>query len=488
METKKGVMAKLKPLAGAVILATGVAGFSNAAALDGAMDQFLDSYTVNDPGFYQSESAGFVNFGQLTARTGTRYYQPIQIQAPRAEFGCGGIDAFLGGFSFINMDQIVQMARQVGSQAVSTAFYLALDSLSPQLGALMKQMQDWANKANQFNMDSCQTAVDINRGALGAMGMQDSVCQRFQSGESMASDEFASRFECGSEKQWDWSLMNPLSDDGQPQDDGDAVKQALRGNIVWQALKNARVSDDEILELVMSLVGTVVWPEGATGPGVSSLQNQPITPTVTWSELTEAGADTAAGQVTLLQCNDPERGCLETSERHVAAQDANVFRTRVEAAVEEIMEAVQQPPDAGHAGFSDDATLVLALSRLPIFQMIQAETDAGYPGLTREKYTDLLVKELMFRWLERIVPPLQTALLSTANMPGGEAGTLQAQQIADNARALVDQAQREFQTEMRNQGGMHEFIEMQRNLKSIMATRMSPNMAQRINFAQTLAR
>ena len=62
----------------AALLAAGLAITTPAAAdLGDSMDQFLDSYTVNEPGFYQSESAGFVNFGQLTARTGTRYYQPI---------------------------------------------------------------------------------------------------------------------------------------------------------------------------------------------------------------------------------------------------------------------------------------------------------------------------------------------------------------------------------------------------------------------------
>ncbi|WP_024329571.1 conjugal transfer protein TraH [Thioalkalivibrio sp. ALR17-21] len=469
----------------AALLAAGLTVTAPASAdIGDAMDSFLDSYTVNEPGFYQSESAGFVNFGQLTARTGTRYYQPIQIQAPRAEFGCGGIDAFLGGFSFINMDQIVAMARQVGSQAVSTAFYLALDSLSPQLGALMKQMQDWANKANQFNIDSCQTAVDINRGALGAMGMRESICKRWRDGESMASDTFASRFECGSEKEWDWGLLNPLNDDGQPQDDGDALKMALRGNVVWQALRNGGLEDEDMIEVVMSLVGTVVWPEGDYE---DSALDQVVPPTTTWTEITESG-EHSAGAVTLLACSDPDDGCLRPYEREVDASDANPIRIRVTRAIEEIMDAVQQPPSATHIGFSDDATLVLALSRLPIFQMIQAETDAGYPGITAEMYTDVVVAEVMYRWLEQFLPRARSALMGAANMPGGQMGEAQRREISLVVAEVMDRAHRDYQAAMRQAGGMQEFIRMQRDLKSIMEARMSPSMAQRIKFAQELAR
>lgn len=467
------------------LLAVGLALTTPVSAdLGDAMDRFFDSYTVNEPGFYQSESAGFVNFGQLTARTGTRYYQPIQIQAPRAEFGCGGIDAFLGGFSFINMDQIVQMARQVGSQAVSTAFYLALDSLSPELGGLMKQMQDWANKANQFNMDSCQTAVDINRGALGAMGMRESACARITHAESSAADEFASRFECGSTKEWDWSLLNPLNEDGQAQDDGDMVKMSLRGNIVWQALKNAGMGDEDMIELVMSLVGTVIWPEGGYE---DSVLDQVVPATTTWAEITEAGEHTP-GTITLLGCRDHEDGCLRTYERDVDAARANAIRIRVARAIEEITEAVQQPPSAAHTGFSSDATLVLALSQLPIFQMIQAESDAGYPGLTAEMYTDVIVTEVMYRWLEQYLPRTRTALIGGSNMPGGQQGEAQRRDLAYIVGEVMDRAHRDYQGAMRDAGGMQEFIRMQRDLQAIMSARLSPSMAQRINFAQELAR
>ena len=487
---RRGWAPKIKPLVGAVALtlSLGAATQTANASLSDAMDGFYDSYAVNDPGYYQGQSAGFVNFGQVAGRTGTQYYQPISIQAPSAQFGCSGIDAFLGGFSFINMDQIVQMARQVGSHAVSTAFYLALDSLSPELGALMKQMQDWANKVNQFNMDSCQTAVDINRGALGAMGMQDSVCKRFKNGKTLASDNFASRFECGSEKDWDWSLLNPLSDDGQAQSDGDKIKKALQGNIVWQAAKNAGIEDEDILELIMSLTGTVIWPESARGASVSALQDKFVKNTLSWSELIEAGGDNATGKVHMLKCSSHDDGCLTVSETVVDAQFANPIRDKVEAGIEEIENAIAAPPSAAHTGFSDNAKLVLGMSRLPIFQMLQAEADAGMHGLVKMEYTDVLVAEIMYRWLEKFMSPMEGALLSSANMPGGETGQAQAQRLADRVRTVINRAQREFATEMERSGGMRAFIDMHRNLKSLMAQRITPSMSERINFAKALTR
>jgi conjugative transfer pilus assembly protein TraH len=55
--------------------------------------------------------------GSLFLRTPSRNYQLLSAAAPSLRGGCGGIDAFAGAFSFINVDQFVAMLRNIGQNA-----------------------------------------------------------------------------------------------------------------------------------------------------------------------------------------------------------------------------------------------------------------------------------------------------------------------------------------------------------------------------------
>ena len=80
------------------------------ADIGGEMNTFFNSVGMNGnttgASAYQDQSASYYSGGSLYARNQAGNIQIAQIDLPSISSGCGGIDAFLGGFSFISTDQI----------------------------------------------------------------------------------------------------------------------------------------------------------------------------------------------------------------------------------------------------------------------------------------------------------------------------------------------------------------------------------------------
>ena len=96
-----------------VMLYTGAAY----ASVDQSMDDFFDNsnamVNVTGPSAYQGQQYGYYTFGSLSYRTPTSNVKLGSVRLPSVRAGCGGIDLFSGGFSFVNSDQLVAMAKNI---------------------------------------------------------------------------------------------------------------------------------------------------------------------------------------------------------------------------------------------------------------------------------------------------------------------------------------------------------------------------------------
>ena len=70
----------------------------------------------------------------------------FSAQAPRFKVGCGGIDLFMGGFSFLNVNYLVQKFQKILQAAPAMAFDLALSTLCQQCSNIMKSLEALANE------------------------------------------------------------------------------------------------------------------------------------------------------------------------------------------------------------------------------------------------------------------------------------------------------------------------------------------------------
>ena len=98
---------RLKPLCLAFTLGLYSAGTAQAGLQDD-MNSFFNnmSYASNSTSAkaWQGQAARYVTGGSFYARTGNKNIQLISISLPSINAGCGGIDVYLGSFSFINSD------------------------------------------------------------------------------------------------------------------------------------------------------------------------------------------------------------------------------------------------------------------------------------------------------------------------------------------------------------------------------------------------
>ena len=77
---------------------------------------------------------------------------------PRFKVGCGGIDLFMGGFSFLNVNYLVQKFQKILQAAPAMAFDLALSTLCQQCSNIMKSLEALANELNGLQMNDCHDA------------------------------------------------------------------------------------------------------------------------------------------------------------------------------------------------------------------------------------------------------------------------------------------------------------------------------------------
>ena len=127
-----------------------------------SMEDFLESLggmsNVSGGKFVKGQKAGHLSLGSVQIRSNIKNVQLASARLPSVKAGCGGIDFFAGGFSFIDSDQLIALLKSIGSNAAGVLFQMAIDTLSPQMGSQLKYFQNLIRNINELNINSCQAA------------------------------------------------------------------------------------------------------------------------------------------------------------------------------------------------------------------------------------------------------------------------------------------------------------------------------------------
>lgn len=217
---------------------------------------------VTSPQAVASQSVVGYTGGGLTWRVPNKNLQPFSISPPSLKMGCNGIDAFLGAYSFVNMDAFVNALRNMGQAAVGYFFQLALRSMAPEIAVTLDVINDLANRANQFGANSCAMAKFAVDKIAGPMfdGMKDEAANRARAfGEQV--DNFVSneyfKTNYGATAAAKYAQNFGKSESSLTKEDV-AKFEPVKVNVLWWAINHSdaanQLSDDE-KELLMSLVG-----------------------------------------------------------------------------------------------------------------------------------------------------------------------------------------------------------------------------------------
>jgi conjugative transfer pilus assembly protein TraH len=220
--------------------------------------------------------------------------QLVSMTLPDINAGCGGIDAYLGSFSFINSEQLQRFGKQIMSNAAGYFFDLALQTTYRRSKPQRLPAEDGQRHQQhepQFlpgRTGHCGRSVSSYPG--GAAEGLPGHCRR----EQHLSDWAASRQGCSVGGQ-----MDKVQDKASDKDKERVMKNI---NIMWNALSKNRLFDGnkELKEFVMTLTGTLIFGENS--------EITPLPARTTDQDLIKAMME--GGTAKIYHCNDSDK-CLK---------------------------------------------------------------------------------------------------------------------------------------------------------------------------------
>lgn len=230
----------------------------------------------------------------------------IEFSPPRADAGCGGVDFHMGSFSLLEGSELrEQLSAMAGPQILTHALGVALDIMSPTISAEMKRLQATINDWNEWAQNDCALAESL---------VSESEVRKSGLGQAMEEMGRNAGEALGEAPDRVASAASELTGFGLSEDEKE--EQRLNMNIVWDALKEANAenwdvfpgfSDEEGMELLMSLVGTVVMMyDDGTGKARDPLPTFGYGSTLTIRDIFYGTSD----GIEYLECEDHDR-CLE---------------------------------------------------------------------------------------------------------------------------------------------------------------------------------
>ena len=144
-------------IASALLAATAMtAGISQANFADDWVNT-VQTNTTN-AGYYKGAQRGYFTGGSFSARWPQSSDSLLTITPPRIKSGCGGIDMFFGGFSYLDTNHLVKKLQNILAAAPAAAFDLALKTLAPQVSDTIKALEAIIDKLNHLSIDDCKAA------------------------------------------------------------------------------------------------------------------------------------------------------------------------------------------------------------------------------------------------------------------------------------------------------------------------------------------
>lgn len=388
----------IKALSWALLLYVSLSSSPAHSDVTSAMQDFWNGVGVSNStgaSAYAGQSAGYYTGGNLFMRTPSRNTNIATISLPSHRAGCGGIDMFSGGFSFINSDELVALMKSIGNNAIAYSFKLALETISPMIAEQIGELQDWIQRINQFNINSCESA----KGIVGGLWPRSEtasrvICEDLGNSNGIFTDRAAARHGCGSQGRRQ-STLNSANG---------AMKEQIPTdiNIAWQAAKKNPLfsGDSDLAELVMTLSGTIVIHAPTSDD--ASPQYQYFGHKAETDELVNALLQ--GGQATINRCNDPDK-CLSINANATLNIGANsAFSERVRSVLEDIQDKI-----GTDSSLNADEQALLNTTNIPIYKIINVMTayQGGLSSLSLPQYSDLIALDILHRFASDLMAEIE---------------------------------------------------------------------------------
>ncbi|MCE3237354.1 MAG: hypothetical protein K0R24_335 [Gammaproteobacteria bacterium] len=366
------------------------------------------SSSITSPQAYNGQRAGFYTGGSLFMRAPVNNLQLMEVDLPSYHAGCGGIDLYAGGISFIKAPALINAMKGVMNNAGGYAFMLALETATPELANVLKNMYGLANSVNHLDINSCEIGQDLVGGLWPrTQASQQQICRDVGSNSErgLFSDWAEARQKCGTEGSFN-DTMNKARQDPH-------YKNLVfdRGNIVWKALKQNSLlnKDDELAEFFMTLSGTVIlyketMDENATIKHVTLPSKMDDNNNLIKVLL-------KGGTATIYHCRDSKEpdGCLDIDPQGIQVQIGSnkSFGARVKTLLDSMADKI-----VTDTALTDEEKGLLQATSLPIYKMLNVKVafTKGNQFVDVSSYSDAIANDILYQYLKQSLETVRLSL------------------------------------------------------------------------------
>ena len=333
------------------------------ASVSDHMKDFFEGGSSNfsEPSYVKGQKGGYMSLGGYTSRYRVSNTQLTSMQLPAYRVGCGGIDFYAGGLSFINADQISKLIKNIGQSSTGLMVQLGVEMLSPKMSSLIKYFNDMQQKVNALNINSCNAARSLIAGGIG-FASKEAGCKASRIISGKSKDEAEARAACTSGGLASESI-NSASESIKNKYQLDNV------NIAWKALRESNIAfkngvfNKELAEHIMALSGTVILKAGANDSEEGKVDY--FIPKMNGDDVLKVLLE--GGDLYIHECDEVSK-CLnltkDTKKYTVKQEDA--FLVKIEKLIASVKDAIKSDNKKLPQGAED----FLNKTSLPVYRIL----------------------------------------------------------------------------------------------------------------------
>jgi conjugative transfer pilus assembly protein TraH len=404
-------------------LSAAAANFSQ--KLEGFLTKANVASNVSSGGSYHDQMGGFWTGGGLRTRAPIQEMRFANVQLPKFSAGCGGIDLFMGGFSYINSEQLKMLAENIMSNAGQFAFSLALKTALPQVESVMQQLEEAARFMNGLGINSCETAATLVGGMWPkSAAASDMVCASMGAENNRLTSYVAGKHSCSSD-----SNRSGILSESQNSSFKDMLIDDY--NLVWEALnKNKAESNHSSAfkkerELMLSAVGTIISKSRSHNEEEDKAEDnrqiiyKPSLINDNFLEVMVYGSDlydgkggksSASRDVQKYSCEDEK--CLTLKQEPLRIPRNQALINKVANLIVSIENKIRREGSGDKVELSIEERNLIETTRLPIAKIINVQAAFGRSGaaMSAVNFADEIAFDIALTYLEDIVDRVSLAL------------------------------------------------------------------------------
>ena len=174
---------------------------------------------------------------------------PIHVELPSFDIGCGGIDYSFGGLSVVSAEEFGKTLVNIGKSMGTHFLILSLQSASPQFLDSINKLESFALPINGFSINSCEIGQALAEGVWPReTGASQYICSHAGAKGGYFEGMIEARHGCsrfGKEARKSLNYVEKM---------GLLVGEY---NIAYKAMQNLNLSEDE-KDLYLNLTGTII--------------------------------------------------------------------------------------------------------------------------------------------------------------------------------------------------------------------------------------